>query len=901
MIPNASVSGSAARERTVKKPIGRSLLITMLVMFAILCGLIFFVLRWLFSAALYDQFDSKLTGVVTYIENNVDADDLKVCLETGKPSEKYDELQAFLNGMIDDMDIDYIYIVIPSPSEKVMINAVSATSAAERAAGETDMPILYTTDAYSAEELAIYRSYWDADGINFFEETSDFGTYYTACKPLRDSNGETVALICVDLLSSELHSTVNGMVVYGLLIVAFVFLAFGLFTAYHLNRRVTAPVRALERSTRLFSSADRGSGDLVYDAPVITHENEVASLAAAIKTMTSDIIKYVNDIKVADQRALEAEEEAARLSEKAASAAKIAELSASISTLLDNMPALTFYKDAETGEYVACNQAFADYAKKSSPKDVVGLTDFDIFDRETAEHFTDDDKKALGANSPLIFLEDAPDASGVPKHFQTTKLKFIDTDGKLRLLGMCVDMTEMASARRESEKAREAYEAAMSASLTYSRIARALSTDYSYLYYVNIENDEYIEYRSDKSIEDLSVENQGSDFFTTARRDAVSMLYEDDRQGFINAFSKQNVLEHIDSTGAFTYSYRLLVNGEPTYVNLKATRIIDDSEHIIIGVSNIDAQMKYQEAFERVKEERITYARITALSGDFICVYTVDPKTGNYTEYSATKDYEEFGFAKKGEDFFARAREDGIRSIYYEDIDLFVTTVTKENVMSEIEKHGLFALNYRLMIDGSPEYVTLKAAMIQEKDGPQLIIGVSNIDAQVKREQEYAHNLSVERSKANIDAMTGVKNKHAYIDAEAQLNGKIENAEAVEFAIAVFDVNGLKIANDTLGHRAGDDLIKKACETICLTFKYSPVFRIGGDEFVVIAQGRDYESADALISEIGKLNLKNAKEGGVVVACGVAKYRGEKNVAAVFEKADKEMYANKRMLKNVKE
>ena len=897
MRPNASVPESAARERTVKKPIGRSLLFTMLVMFAILCALIFFVLRWLFSEALYDQFDSKLTGAVTYIENNTDADDLKTCLETGKTSEKYDELQAFLNGMIDDMDFDYIYIVIPA--DGVMVNAVSATSAAERAAGETDMPILFETDAYSPEELARYRSYWNADGINFFEETSDFGTYYTACKPLRDSNGETVALICVDLLSRELHSTVNGMVIYGLLTVAFVFVVFGLLTAYHLNKRVTAPVRALERSTRLFSSADRGTNDLVYDAPAITHENEVASLAAAIKTMTSDIIRYVNDIKAADRRALEAEEEAARLAEKAASAAKIAELSESISTLLDNMPALTFYKDAETGVYVACNQAFAEYAKKSSPKDVVGLTDFDIFDRETAEHFTDDDKKALGMDSPLIFLEDVPDASGVLKHFQTTKLKFIDTDGKLRLLGMCVDMTEMASVRRESEKAREAYEAAMSASLTYSRIARALSTDYSYLYYVNVENDEFIEYRTDRSMEDLAVERQGSDFFATSRREAMTLLYKDDREGFVSAFNKENVLDNIDRTGAFTFTYRLIVNGNPTYVNMKATRIRDDDNHIIIGVNNVDAQMKYQDAVERVQEEHITYARITALSGDYICIYTVDPKTDHYIEYIATKDYEELGFAKEGEDFFERAREDGTRTIYYEDIDIFKSTVTKENVMEEIKKRGLFALEYRLMINGEPEYVTLKAAMVQEKDGPQLIIGVSNINAQVKREQEYAQNLSLARSKANIDALTGVKNKHAYIDAEAQLNGRIESSERVEFAIAVFDVNGLKIINDTSGHRAGDDYIKKACERICVTFKYSPVFRIGGDEFVVIAQGHDYESIDTLVAEIGRHNSKSAAEGGVVVACGMAKYSGERNVGAVFERADNEMYKNKRMLKNV--
>jgi diguanylate cyclase (GGDEF)-like protein len=217
--------------------------------------------------------------------------------------------------------------------------------------------------------------------------------------------------------------------------------------------------------------------------------------------------------------------------------------------------------------------------------------------------------------------------------------------------------------------------------------------------------------------------------------------------------------------------------------------------------------------------------------------------------------------------------------------------------MKEIGEHGLFAFDYRLMITGEPFYVSLKAAMVEEKDGPQLIVGIINIDAQVKREQEYAQNLSIERSKANIDAMTGVKNKHAYIDAEASINEKIESSEKVEVALAVFDINGLKHVNDTYGHRAGDDHIRAGCEMICKTFKCSPVFRIGGDEFVAIAQGHDYENLGKLVGEIAKKNAENSAKGGVVVACGAAKYSGERNLAAVFERADHAMYLNKRELK----
>ena len=50
----------------------------------------------------------------------------------------------------------------------------------------------------------------------------------------------------------------------------------------------------------------------------------------------------------------------------------------SLSSLLNHMPAMSLYKDAQTGVYLACNRAFAEYANKENPAGVVGLTDFEI-------------------------------------------------------------------------------------------------------------------------------------------------------------------------------------------------------------------------------------------------------------------------------------------------------------------------------------------------------------------------------------------------------------------------------------------------------------------------------------------------------------------------------------------
>lgn len=148
-------------------------------------------------------------------------------------------------------------------------------------------------------------------------------------------------------------------------------------------------------------------------------------------------------------------DEKGRYMAELAGAERTAELKESFSALLDNMPVLSFSKDARTGVYLACNQAFAEYAHKENPEGVVGLTDAEIFDLATASHFVEDDRIAVSMDEPYIFFENVPDAAGNPRRFQTTKLKFTDQSGRLCTLGMCQDVTDMMRLHRENAAARE--------------------------------------------------------------------------------------------------------------------------------------------------------------------------------------------------------------------------------------------------------------------------------------------------------------------------------------------------------------------------------------------------------------------------------------------------------------
>ena len=459
---------------------------------------------------------------------------------------------------------------------------------------------------------------------------------------------------------------------------------------------------------------------------------------------------------------------------------------------------------------------------------------------------------------------------------------------------------EMMRIQDENATARAAYEKALSASTMYTHFAQTLAHDYTDLYYVNLDTESYVEYRTDDKGNALTEVRRGGRFFDECQVDAEVYVHPDDRETFKRAMTRGALLGALRHNNAFTLTYRLLENGDAPYVSMKVSRMEDKSRFIIIGVTDVDEQVKQQRAAERMREEHIAYARLNALSGDFLCVYVVVPETGRYREYSVSDEFAAYALPKEGMDFFESARAWGREPVCPDDRERFLSLFTKEGVLWEIEHNEIFVLTVRLDLADRDQatFVQIKVAIVDESEGPRLVVGMSDIDSAVRQEEEYERRLAQARSKANIDALTGVKNKHAYVEAEERLNRQIEEHSCPEFAIAILDVNGLKTINDTVGHQAGDQYLREACAIVCDMFKHSPVFRVGGDEFAVILQGHDYAHRDELAAAVDAHNEDAVRNGGIVIACGMAAYDGDATVAAVFDRADRRMYDNKTRLKS---
>jgi diguanylate cyclase (GGDEF)-like protein len=172
----------------------------------------------------------------------------------------------------------------------------------------------------------------------------------------------------------------------------------------------------------------------------------------------------------------------------------------------------------------------------------------------------------------------------------------------------------------------------------------------------------------------------------------------------------------------------------------------------------------------------------------------------------------------------------------------------------------------------------------------------------MKKTAEKLHGyMSYINALAYRDSLTGVKNLTAFKEATANIDVKISSGENPSIAVVVCDINCLKKTNDRYGHEIGNRLIIKATKVICDIFKHSPVFRIGGDEFVVILEGEDFENREALVSALDDACDNTFISAGeetipVSIARGLELLNSEFDVSFVdaVNRADKKMYENKK-------
>jgi diguanylate cyclase (GGDEF)-like protein/PAS domain S-box-containing protein len=179
-----------------------------------------------------------------------------------------------------------------------------------------------------------------------------------------------------------------------------------------------------------------------------------------------------------------------------------------------------------------------------------------------------------------------------------------------------------------------------------------------------------------------------------------------------------------------------------------------------------------------------------------------------------------------------------------------------------------------------------------EESLERVLVSITDITARKKAER-YLTYLGTH------DVLTGLYNR-AFFEEERE---RLENGRRFPVSILICDLDGLKVVNDTYGHAAGDELLRRAAEVIKTSFRTEDVVaRLGGDEFGIILAETNESTALSSIERIHQLiEMNNNFYQGPRLAISIGSSTGEKgtHLVDIQRMADDRMYQAKRQRNQV--
>ncbi len=482
---------------------------------------------------------------------------------------------------------------------------------------------------------------------------------------------------------------------------------------------------------------------------------------------------------------------------------------------------------------------------------------------------------------------------GVPTWHSLRMIRSLDDSADYIILGVTNIDEQYRQKEIEKEVTRQKE--------VYNQIASSLAGQYDTLYYIDLETNTYVEISSTDDYKKLNVPATGSDFFAESRRSIRKYVHPEDQDKAMKIHYKDAMLANLKHRNSYSLSWRLVVNGVVKHI--RHTEIMaHDRKHIVVCIENIDDEVKASTELKETQQKSITYSQIAeSLASQYDMIYYVDSRSGAYKEFATHKLYGELEIQEESDDFFGDAEQNIDRIIYPEDRQRLKLFLNKDNLISQLDEKKQLIEDYRMTAGKKPQYTRMTVTW--SSDRSHFIICVENREEVVKKEKEHLRALTMANETARRDLLTGTRNRTAYLEYEKELQAKLDDKTCEPFGIIVCDLNDLKLINDTQGHKAGDEYIRNSCRFICRVFSHSPVFRTGGDEFVIFLMDQDYIDRENLFLTFRKQIEENARTGeGAIIAMGMSEYKpdDDKMVEEVFNRADGRMYEDKNHLKEIK-
>lgn len=311
---------------------------------------------------------------------------------------------------------------------------------------------------------------------------------------------------------------------------------------------------------------------------------------------------------------------------------------------------------------------------------------------------------------------------------QTRGVIFLQNHGKrndkytrgMRLEGCCTDVTEQVEFKMHVRELDQ-----------YSDIANTLGDGFDNIYYVDINDNSFIEFNAQGVVKTLDAKNC-NDFFVGFEQALEKVVFREDWDAVKNFVDKEKLLHGLEKDRAVSVSFRFSFDGRLVYYRLKAAKTPDSENHIVVTLENVDEE-------ESAKAERKAIANrdmavISGLSDDFGCVVYVDYETLSEVHYRFDPMFDEMvpGWSKI--DNFGKRLEVLVNTVVHpSDRESFCVATEPAKVLDMVEHEHMYFVNFRLQVNGEDVYYQIKFVK-DENFKNHVIAGFHSVDAETKRE-----------------------------------------------------------------------------------------------------------------------------------------------------------------------
>lgn len=305
--------------------------------------------------------------------------------------------------------------------------------------------------------------------------------------------------------------------------------------------------------------------------------------------------------------------------------------------------------------------------------------------------------------------------------------------------------------------------------------------------------------------------------------------------------------------------------------------------HIIYGCQNINETKKAE--IESKKEILDKYNLLKSVSDIYYSLHEIDLVHNSVTAYKSQGYVNEIVNYSNGADQMMKNVMNTVTKSQYINAALEFTDLTtlperlknKKVISAEFEGNSIGWF--------TAQFITVEKD--EEGNVTKVIFTTNSIDDIKRKEEDLIYQ-------SNTDELTGAYNRRAYEEAVTELE---QSGLRKDFVYISVDVNGLKAVNDTIGHKAGDELIQGAYACLAGTVgAYGKVFRTGGDEFIVLAGA----CREKLTNVLEELNSVTERWSGSLVDSLAMSYgyvtgeeAGDMSIHDIALLADKRMYEDK--------